>query len=65
MGMTPMRAAAIGASSRGSSSLPQPENRMGPKAIIDSIYNGVKSITLVCVACATAGIVLATRDLVS
>ena len=63
MGMTPMRAAAIGAFLSWLVSLPQPENRMGPKAIIDSIYSGVKSITLVCVACATAGIVLASVSL--
>ena len=63
MGMTPMRAAAIGAFLSWLVSLPQPENRMGPKAIVDSIYSGVKSITLVCVACATAGIVLASVSL--
>ncbi|OUO94379.1 TRAP transporter permease [Cloacibacillus sp. An23] len=63
MGMTPMRAAAIGAFLAWAVSLPQPENRMGPKEIIDSIYTGVKSITLVCVACATAGIVLASVSL--
>lgn len=63
MGMTAMRAAAIGVLLSWLVSLPQPENRMGPKDIIDCIYNGVKNITLVCVACATAGIVLASVSL--
>ncbi|MFR5879421.1 MAG: TRAP transporter permease [Cloacibacillus evryensis] len=63
VGMTPMRAAAIGVVISWLVSLPQPDKRMGPKAVIDAIYGGVKNITLVCVACATAGIVLASVSL--
>ncbi len=63
MGMTPMRAAAVGVLLSWLVSLPQPDKRMGPKAVIDAIYSGVKNITLVCVACATAGIVLASVSL--
>ncbi len=58
-GMTPMRAAVIGVGLSWLVSLPQPDKRMGPKKIVDAIYSGMHSITLVCVACATAGIVLA------
>lgn len=57
-GATPMRAAIVGVVLSWLVSLPQKDNRMGPKEIIDAIYGGVKNITLVCVACATAGIVL-------
>lgn len=57
-GATPMRAAIIGVALSWFVSFPQKENRMGPVAIIDAIYSGVKNITLVCVACASAGIVL-------
>lgn len=57
-GATPMRAAIAGVILSWLVSLPQKENRMGPREIIDAIYNGVRSITLVCVACASAGIVL-------
>lgn len=57
-GYTPMRAAAIGALVAWLVSLPQPSKRMGPKRICDAIYGNMKNITLVCVACATAGIVL-------
>lgn len=63
IGMTPMRAAAIGVAISWLVSLPQPDKRMGPKAILDAIYNGMRNITLVCVACATAGIVLASVSL--
>ena len=63
IGMTPMRAAAIGVALSWLVSLPQPDKRMGPKAIVDAIYGGVRNITLVCVACATAGIVLASVSL--
>lgn len=58
-GYTPMRAAIIGVGLSWLVSLPASETRMGPKKIIDAIYGGCKSITLVCVACATAGIALA------
>lgn len=57
-GATPMRAAIVGVGLSWLVSLPQKDNRMGPKAVIDAIYGGVKNITLVCVACASAGIVL-------
>lgn len=57
-GATPMRAAIVGVVLSWLVSLPQKGNRMGPKEIVDAIYGGVKSITLVCVACASAGIVL-------
>ena len=57
-GYTPMRAAVIGVGAAWLSSLPNKETRMGPKAIADAIYGGCKSITLVCVACASAGTVL-------
>lgn len=57
-GATPMRAAIVGVVLSWLVSLPQKDNRMGPKEIVDAIYGGVKSITLVCVACASAGIVL-------
>ena len=53
-----MRAAVIGVGVAWLSSLPKKETRMGPKAVIDAIYGGCKSITLVCVACASAGTVL-------
>ena len=58
IGYTPMRAAVIGVGVAWLSSLPKKETRMGPKAVIDAIYGGCKSITLVCVACASAGTVL-------
>lgn len=58
VGYTPMRAAVIGVGVAWLSSLPNKETRMGPKAVIDAIYGGCKSITLVCVACASAGTVL-------
>lgn len=57
-GATPMRAAIVGVVLSWLVSLPQKDNRMGPREIIDAIHGGVKSITLVCVACASAGIVL-------
>ncbi|WP_279008188.1 TRAP transporter permease [Synergistes jonesii] len=63
VGMTPMRAAAIGVLVSWLVSLPQSDKRMGPRAVVDAIYNGVKNVTLVCVACATAGIVLASVSL--
>ena len=62
-GYTPMRAAVIGIGISWLVSLPSKENRMGPKQILDAIYNGCKSMTLVCVACATAGIILASISL--
>lgn len=63
IGYTPMRAAAIGALVAWLVSLPQPTKRMGPRAVCDAMYGGMKNITLVCVACATAGIVLASVSL--
>ncbi|MEG1800297.1 MAG: TRAP transporter large permease subunit, partial [Synergistaceae bacterium] len=58
IGYTPMRAAVIGVGVAWLSSLPNKESRMGPKQVVDAIYGGCKSITLVCVACASAGTVL-------
>lgn len=57
-GATPMRAAMVGVVLSWLVSLPSKENRMGPREIIDAIYGGVRGITLVCVACASAGVVL-------
>lgn len=62
-GYTPMRAAVIGIFVAWGVSLPQKDCRMGPKKILDAIYSGCKGMTLVCVACATAGIILASISL--
>ena len=62
-GATPMKAAVIGVGLSWLVSLPDRETRMGPKACIDAIYNGCKSMTLVCVACASAGIALSSVSL--
>ncbi len=58
IGYTPMLAALIGVALAWVVSLPDPATRMGPKRILDAIYEGAKGIPLVCVACATAGTVL-------
>ncbi len=57
-GASPMKAGIVGIGLCWLVSLPDPERRMGPKRIIDAIYEGTKGIPLVCVACASAGIVL-------
>ena len=57
-GYTPMRAALIGIGLTWLVSLPNRETRMGPRRILESIYEGAKGIPLVCVACACAGMVL-------
>lgn len=62
-GATPMKAAVIGVGLSWLVSLPDKERRMGPKRCIDAIFNGCKSITLVCVACASAGIALSSVSL--
>ena len=57
-GYTPMRAALIGIALAWVTSMFDKKTRMGPKEILDAIYEGAKGIPLVCVACASAGIVL-------
>ncbi len=57
-GYTPMRAALIGIGLAWFVSLFNKGYRMGPREILDAIYIGAKGIPLVCVACASAGIVL-------
>ncbi len=57
-GASPMKAGMLGIGLSWLVSLPNPKRRMGPRAILDAIYEGTKSIPLVCVACAAAGIVL-------
>ncbi|MEG2172069.1 MAG: TRAP transporter permease [Desulfovibrionaceae bacterium] len=57
-GASPMKAAMLGIGLSWLVSLPDPKRRMGPRKIIDAIYEGTKGIPLVCVACATAGIIL-------
>ncbi len=57
-GASPMKAGMLGILLSWLVSLPDPEKRMGPRKILDAIYEGTKSIPLVCVACAAAGIVL-------
>ncbi len=57
-GASPMKAGMLGILLCWLVALPDPKRRMGPKAILDAIYEGTKTIPLVCVACAAAGIVL-------
>ncbi len=57
-GASPMKAGIVGIALCWLVSLPDPKRRMGPRKIIDAIYEGTKGIPLVCVACASAGIVL-------
>ncbi len=57
-GYSPMKAGIVGIALCWLVSLPDPKRRMGPKKILDAIYEGTKGIPLVCVACASAGIVL-------
>ncbi len=57
-GASPMKAGMLGIVLCWLVALPDPKRRMGPKAILDAIYEGTKTIPLVCVACAAAGIVL-------
>ncbi len=57
-GASPMKAGIVGIALCWLVSLPDPKRRMGPRQIIDAIYEGTKGIPLVCVACASAGIVL-------
>lgn len=57
-GASPMRAAMLGIGLAWLVSLPDPKRRMGPCKILDAIYEGTRGIPLVCVACATAGIIL-------
>ena len=62
-GYTPMLAAVIGVGLAWFVSLFEKENRMGPRAILDAIYIGSKNITVVAIACATAGIVVGSVSL--
>lgn len=57
-GASPMKAGVLGIVLCWLVSLPDPQRRMGPRKIADAIYEGAKGIPLVCVACASAGIVL-------
>lgn len=57
-GASPMKAGMLGIVLCWLVALPDPKRRMGPREIVDAIYHGTKGIPLVCVACATAGIVL-------
>ena len=57
-GYTPMLAAVIGIGMTWIISLFNPGRRMGPKEIIDAIYSGASNITVVAVACASAGIIV-------
>lgn len=57
-GASPMRAAMLGIGLCWLVSLPDPKRRMGPRKILDAIYDGTRGIPLVCVACASAGIIL-------
>ncbi len=57
-GYTPMLAAVIGIAMAWGVSLLNPTRRMGPKAILDAIYSGAINITVVAIACASAGIIV-------
>ncbi len=57
-GYTPMLAAVIGILMAWGVSLFNPKYRMGPKAILDAIYSGAGNITVVAIACASAGIIV-------
>ena len=57
-GYTPMLAAVIGIAMAWGVSLFNPGRRMGPKTILDAIYSGALNITVVAIACASAGIIV-------
>lgn len=57
-GYTPMKAAVISIGLAWVMSFFNKGYRMGPKAIVDAIYDGSKNIFIVAIACATAGIVV-------
>ena len=57
-GYTPMWAATIGIGLTWAISMLNPGKRMTPIDAIDAIYTGAKNIPMVCIACATAGIVV-------
>ena len=57
-GASPMKAGVVGIVLCWLVALPDPARRMGPRKILDAIYEGTRGIPLVCVACASAGIVL-------
>lgn len=62
-GYSPMYAAIIGIALSWLVSLPNKEHRMGPRKIFSAIHDGVQNITLVCVACASAGVALSSVSL--
>ncbi|MDR0587760.1 MAG: TRAP transporter permease [Burkholderiales bacterium] len=62
-GYTPMLAGLIGIAIAWVVSLFNKGHRMGPLAIFDAIFLGTRNIPLVCLACATAGIVLGSASL--
>ena len=57
-GYTPMWAATIGIGLAWAVSMLNPGKRMSIPDAVDAIYTGAKNIPLVCIACATAGIVV-------
>ena len=58
-GYTPMWAALLSIIATWLVSLPDAEFRMGPKAIADAIYIGIINVPTIAIACAVAGIVVA------
>jgi len=62
-GYTPMLAAVIGIGMAWVVSLFDPRHRMGPREILDAIYSGASNITVVAIACATAGIIVGSVSL--
>ncbi|WP_041082071.1 TRAP transporter permease [Thermotoga profunda] len=57
-GYTPMTAATWGIVSSWFVSLLDKKHRMGPRGILNAIYDGSKNVFVVAIACATAGIVV-------
>ncbi|ACZ19696.1 TRAP transporter, 4TM/12TM fusion protein [Thermanaerovibrio acidaminovorans DSM 6589] len=62
-GRSPMYSAMMGALLSWLVSLPKRETRMGLRRTLDAIHDGIKNITLVCVACASAGVALSSVSL--
>jgi TRAP transporter 4TM/12TM fusion protein len=62
-GYTPMLAAVTGIGIAWVVSLFDPKHRMGPREILDAIYSGASSITVVAIACAAAGIIVGSVSL--
>lgn len=57
-GYTPMYGAIAGIVLSWSMSLFDPKHRMGPKKVIEAIHDGARSIPIICLACASAGLVV-------